>query len=1103
MLSYPRVACISMVVIILCTDAGVFSRSVTNTVADDIHAIIEEELVACNLDKKFAFGVAVIGKNVFGNGKTRDVTFTGGYGYRELEKRSLADEDSIFCIGSISKHMTATLIVHLLDLLQEKGHRYTLQTLVTELDHSLDFPGSSFHGITLEDILIHRTGILDFSGPAIFGYSRNTTKKHIAWVAANAPRASPNRTSWIYNNHVFGTAGYLAEILAEKLLGRFVSWEELMDLYFFEPMGIHEDVDIAGLNFTAFARLAYPYLTQQGRYRAVDPDVVELIGPLGPAGAVCMSPKAMAVWMQFILNGGYHNFVQLVSQKSLEDTWKSRMYESPNPPTKPLLNLGNRTFTFAEYQQELSDNSGYGLGWSESRHRGYRYVQHTGGYLSYGSICSIFPELNIGILTSSSGPYLPVVQDMMFRLHYRLFDYLMQLAPLVPSDNLCHQHNFTTLLQKDLPAQNESAGILIDPKFYVGEYYHPVHGIVRIEYGDPLTLFLGRDSNATIQCLLSARECSLRFNGKMWWLSDSDAYNETRDIRFGFMDTGFVSTVTLPIYMEALPPVFEKVSAGARSASKSVLHDIDVIIKEEMSACHLDRKFGYGVAVIAKNYIGKGIRRDVTFTSGYGYRDLDKKTYADANTMFCIGSISKHITATLLVHLLDLLQERGHRYNLQTLVTELDKDLNFPGSQFIGITLEDVLSHRTGIADYLAPILLGTPRNTTRKHAAWAAANAPRVFPNRQRYMYNNHVFGAAGYFAEVLARKLLGRSVTWEELLDMYFFEPLGIHRDVDFAGYNFTSFSRLSFPHLSENLRYRAMDARTVDLIEPTGPSGSVCMTPNAMAVWMQFMLERGQHRFRQLISSKTLEDTWKTRIMGLPEPPHPPATNLGNRTFTLAEYQQEMLENLGYGLGWMETRHRGHRLVQHSGGYLSYMSLYSIFPDQDISIFTTSAGPYIGITSEMNTRLHYRLFDYFMQLAPLNPADSVCAQVFNSSIPKAPSVSNPATVVTVDNKYYIGEYYHPVHGILKIEDGSPMKAFMGREGNATIECTTSVSQCLLRFHGITWWVSGSDGYGTPDLLGIGFNFAPDGFVNQVTVPMYCLADPPLFERVSKNRT
>ncbi|XP_055334004.1 uncharacterized protein LOC129585375 [Paramacrobiotus metropolitanus] len=272
--------------------------------------------------------------------------------------------------------------------------------------------------------------------------------------------------------------------------------------------------------------------------------------------------------------------------------------------------------------------------------------------------------------------------------------------------------------------------------------------------------------------------------------------------------------------------------------------------------------------------------------------------------------------------------------------------------------------------------------------------------------------------------------------------------------------------------------------------------------MAVWMQFLLDRGRFKSRQLISRRTLEDTWKSRISGLPNPPDHPASNLGNRTFTIKEYGQEFIENVGYGLGWMETRHRGYRYLQHSGGYLSYTSLYSIVPDHDISIFTTSAGPYNEIVSEMNQRLHYRLFDYIMQLAPLNPADNVCVELDtqNASIPAVPSTPDIASAVQIDNTFYTGEYYHPVHGILKIEDGNPMKAFMGREGNTTIECTTSVSLCSLRFHGIVWWVSEPDSYGaTPGLLEISFNFTSDGFVSHVTLPMYCLAVPPVFERVS----
>ena len=54
---------------------------------------------------------------------------------------------------------------------------------------------------------------------------------------------------------------------------------------------------------------------------------------------------------------------------------------------------------------------------------------------------------------------------------------------------------------------------------------------------------------------------------------------------------------------------------------------------------------GFSVAVVSKD--------KVIYSKGFGYRDLEKKLPADANTLFAIGSCSKAFTGTLIGQLVN------------------------------------------------------------------------------------------------------------------------------------------------------------------------------------------------------------------------------------------------------------------------------------------------------------------------------------------------------------------------------------------------------------------------------------------------------------------
>ena len=103
-------------------------------------------------------------------------------------------------------------------------------------------------------------------------------------------------------------------------------------------------------------------------------------------------------------------------------------------------------------------------------------------------------------------------------------------------------------------------------KKYAGVFRHPVHGDFDVEKsksGDVI-LRIGRVGNAVVQCLNSTTVCSLKFEGIVWYLSDSLECKEANTtIIFKTDGKGYVRKVLMPMFYAADPPAFEKTTASS------------------------------------------------------------------------------------------------------------------------------------------------------------------------------------------------------------------------------------------------------------------------------------------------------------------------------------------------------------------------------------------------------------------------------------------------------------------------------------------------------------------------------------------------------------
>ncbi|HEX6575954.1 MAG TPA: serine hydrolase domain-containing protein [Gemmatimonadaceae bacterium] len=178
---------------------------------------------------------------------------------------------------------------------------------------------------------------------------------------------------------------------------------------------------------------------------------------------------------------------------------------------------------------------------------------------------------------------------------------------------------------------------------------------------------------------------------------------------------------------------------------------VDSIIKTEL----LDKGTTSASIVITQN--GKTL-----LSRTYGYADVAAKRSADSLTAYQIGSMTKHITASLLLKKV----EKG-QLSLSDTLGQYLKGLK---PEWTGRTIETVLNHTSGIQrEYRTMDDVGTYRSTD-SIIALAARSKGETVPPGTKWIYSN-----TGYMLlAALVEKLYGKS--YSEVLRDEIAKPLGL---------------------------------------------------------------------------------------------------------------------------------------------------------------------------------------------------------------------------------------------------------------------------------------------------------------------------------------
>jgi D-alanyl-D-alanine carboxypeptidase len=308
---------------------------------------------------------------------------------------------------------------------------------------------------------------------------------------------------------------------------------------------------------------------------------------------------------------------------------------------------------------------------------------------------------------------------------------------------------------------------------------------------------------------------------------------------------------------------------------------IDNYIEAEMEARHLP---GLSLAIVKDGELVKA--------RGYGLADVEGKVPATPNTVYQLASATKSFSATAIM----LLVEDG-KIGLDDRISKYVDGLPRSWSE---ITVRQLLSHTSGIPNYLRSPNVKWDQNYTPEQIVQLVTSSPVSFPACAKWEYCN-----TGYvLLAMIIKRVSGQD--YDLFLKERVFVPLGMtstglskpsERGAEIAkGYQWEGGKRIDAERLNSSLWDNGdggLVSSVLDLakFDQALGSGRLLRESSRRAMW----------------SDAKLSNSYEARTM----------------------FDDQ------YGFGWFLDYYRGHRLVWHSGGRPGAVSVISRLVDDQLTV------------------------------------------------------------------------------------------------------------------------------------------------------------------------
>lgn len=257
------------------------------------------------------------------------VVFEKGYGYRDADRQSAVDGDTMFGIASMSKSMTALCLA----ILETEG-KLSLNDPVSRYFPSFRIPGTPRDAVTLRHLAMHTAGIPPIE-PLEWSIAMNTPGRDSEWIRQMRASA-PNRMDTIdqiidyiaqggyeplgapgevmsYSNEGYAILSYVVDQAAGMPL------EQFLEQRVFAPLGMTRsvlDVDAGRAREMAGGNLTSLFERENGQQ--VCDDFWSVLPPYRGCGLVKSTARDMARYYRCLSDGGRHEGRQVLPRRAVE-----------------------------------------------------------------------------------------------------------------------------------------------------------------------------------------------------------------------------------------------------------------------------------------------------------------------------------------------------------------------------------------------------------------------------------------------------------------------------------------------------------------------------------------------------------------------------------------------------------------------------------------------------------------------------------------------------------------------------------------------------------------------------------------------------------------
>jgi len=300
-------------------------------------------------------------------------------------------------------------------------------------------------------------------------------------------------------------------------------------------------------------------------------------------------------------------------------------------------------------------------------------------------------------------------------------------------------------------------------------------------------------------------------------------------------------------------------------------NEIDTYIKNEMSNWDVP---GLSICIIKNN--------EVLVKKSYGMISVADTIHVNNNTLFPIASLTKSITSTAL---LKLLNEKKIKLNKRLNIFLKDYSLSNK-SKIKNITIKDLLSHRTGYKSHQGDFFI-EDSDLTKQQIIEKVWSLNPYYTNNKSFGYHNVGYLFAGDMIEQLSGK------KYFNYINKSILTPLGMNYTIE----SFNSFinnNNRALPHTIKNEELILMNEVNY---EKLNSAGGLYSNINDLSKWLLFQINNGSYNDRSIICNKIIKQS------------HKPITKTS--------------DNSWYGLGWYVEDVLNNTIINHSGSINGFTS------------------------------------------------------------------------------------------------------------------------------------------------------------------------------------